>query len=350
MAGSAGSRGRRRAAGRWLRGGAGAEGRPGAVGCAGLRAGYSRWGGGGPGAEPERHQDAAEQEQHDGDHRGKEHRGGHRTVGRSIRCVARARRARCPSGGHEDQAATEGEHPMSSGWRCRRRRWRRRPGAAASDAADGRVGGLGGQARVEVALRVAVVLAVVVVVHAVDDDDGLAVGDGLGDRRGDLDAAALVGDLAAGGGVEAVDGQARLGAGVAGLGQRDDDVAVGRAALGGVEVPSPSVSSPAVGHSWRASAPKWMCAACGLSAQQAGGGHGDVDRVPLTATIAVPLASTPLRATGLRLAIALPSAAMAVPAPRKAGGGRTQSGGAERLPCAHRDLCVSNAGLTYALG
>ena len=37
--------------------------------------------------------------------------------------------------------------------------------------------------------------------------------------------------------------------------------------------------------------------------------------VPRTSTMAVPLASTPLRATGLRLAITLPSAAIAVPAP-----------------------------------
>ena len=37
--------------------------------------------------------------------------------------------------------------------------------------------------------------------------------------------------------------------------------------------------------------------------------------VPRTSTMAVPLASTPLRATGLRFAITSPSAAMAVPAP-----------------------------------
>ena len=79
--------------------------------------------------------------------------------------------------------------------------------------------------------------------------------------------------------------------------------------------PSLFVSSPAVGHSCRAAAAKWMWAACGASASRPIAAMVTLIVVPRTSTMAVPLASTPLRATGLRFAITSPSAAMAVPAP-----------------------------------
>ena len=190
--------------------------------------------------QPQRDHDPGDENQHDGGRRGEQSSATATVLGGLVHQLrARARRAdQVP-----EPAATSrrppprASRPVLVGLEAPPAPVAAPPdGAASSEPQIGRVGRLGRQARVEVALLRAVVLAVVVVVHAVDDDHGLALGDGVGHGRGDLDAAALVGDLAALGGVEPVDRQARLGAGVAGLGQRHDDVAVGGTALGGVEL------------------------------------------------------------------------------------------------------------------
>src|SRR5918998_2592356 len=82
-----------------------------------------------------------------------------------------------------------------------------------------------------------------------------------------------------------------------------------------LRVPSPLASSASAGHSCRASAPKWMCAACGWSASSPFAAIVTVRVVPSTLTIAEPPPWTPLRATGLRFALASPSAADAAPRP-----------------------------------
>jgi len=77
--------------------------------------------------------------------------------------------------------------------------------------------------------------------------------------------------------------------------------------------PSASASSEAVGHSCRASSPKWMCAACGPSARPEAARVNSI-WLPSTMTIAVPLPVVVLGSTGMRLAFVLPSA-QAVPTP-----------------------------------
>src|SRR6476661_864239 len=59
-----------------------------------------------------------------------------------------------------------------------------------------------------------------------------------------------------------------------------------------------------------------MCAAWGLSGSSPLAAMVTLIRLPVTVTIAVPLPLTPLSATGRRVAIVLPSAACAMPAPR----------------------------------
>jgi len=143
------------------------------------------------------------------------------------------------SGRDQDEAAAESEPALVGGARGSAAGAGLHPagGHGTERATQGRVGGLGGQGRGEVALGGTVILAIFVVVHAVDHDNGLPCDDRVGHGLGDLDAASFVGDLAALGGVETVHGQRAGRAGVAGLGQRDDHRTVCRAPLGGVEVP-----------------------------------------------------------------------------------------------------------------
>src|SRR3712207_1642095 len=147
----------------------------------------------------------------------------------------RGQDARCPTTGGAPDAELPVEDPSVDARASRVTRGGAQPGqpsSSAQDAAQRRIGGLGGEGRFEGALAgaVEVVGAVAVVVDPVDHHDRLAAPD----RARDLAAGAgvpLVVDLAHRGGREPVDREKALSAGVTPPGERDPDGAVRRYAL-----------------------------------------------------------------------------------------------------------------------
>ena len=194
------------------RAGRGRGGR-GSAGAAAAAAAAAGWGG--PWClRPRVEHDPGDENQHDGGRRGEQRlRGGHRAgrAGPSAPGAGATRRPGARAGGHEQQAAAEGDQAgvvrargaAGAGGRAAGGRAARAPQRAGSVASVGRLG-----SRSLLVSPSYLPSWLWSTPWMTTTDWPLAMA--LATSRGDLDAAALVGDLAAGGGVEAVDGQARL--------------------------------------------------------------------------------------------------------------------------------------------